>query len=232
MSAPVGFVPLVEACCDSVHTARESQAFGAGRIELCGPGDGGTTPSLGLIARCREEVQIPIHVMIRPRPGHFVYDEDEFDVMCHDIVSVKALGVNGVVVGPLHADRTIHQQQLLELVSLARPMRVAFHRAFDQTPDPDVALDTLLRHQVNYVLTAGHAPTALAGADRLRALQHRAGNQLVVLAGGGVRGDHATELVARAGVRELHTRATDPMLVRDLVQALAMGAGVESPATR
>ena len=232
MAYPDARIPLVEACCDSVHTARESQAFGAGRIELCGPGDGGTTPSLGLIARCREEVQIPLHVMIRPRPGHFVYEEDEFDVMCHDIVAAKALGVDGVVVGPLHVDHTIHAPQLAELVALARPMRVAFHRAFDRTPDADVALDTLLRHRVDYVLTAGHAPTALAGADCLRALQQRAGQDLVVLAGGSVRGDHATQLVARAGVRELHTRATDPMLVRDLVQALTMGAGMESSGSR
>ena len=39
---------VVEACCDSLHTARTAQAFGAGRVELCGPGDGGTTPSLGI----------------------------------------------------------------------------------------------------------------------------------------------------------------------------------------
>ena len=91
-AAPV--VPLIEACCDSVHTARAAQQYGAGRVELCGPGDGGTTPSLGLIARCREELTIPLHVMIRPHTRSFVYDEDDLDVMCNDIITARSLGVS------------------------------------------------------------------------------------------------------------------------------------------
>lgn len=220
--------PLVEACCDSVLTARESQAYGAGRIELCGAGDGGTTPSLGLIARCRDEVQIPLHVMIRPRAGNFVYADDEFDVMCNDIVAAKQLGVDGVVIGPLHSDHTIHVGQLVELIALACPMKLAFHRAFDRTPDALVALETLLNYGVSYVLTSGHAKTAAMGVEELLRLQRCAGERLTVLAGGGVRGHNVQDLVARSGVREVHTRATDPMIVRDVVLALT-SEGAASP---
>lgn len=212
--------PLVEACCDSVHTARESQAFGAGRIELCGPGDGGTTPSFGLIARCLQHVTLPVHVMIRPRAGDFVYADDEFDVMCADIVSAKSAGVHGVVVGPLCADGTVHEKQLAEFVALAGTLPVVFHRAFDRTADPLAALDSLLARGVKYVLTSGHAETALAGAEQLRAWQLRAGNALTILAGGSVRSENVRELVTRSGVLEVHARATDPLVVRDVVRAL------------
>ncbi|MDQ8164037.1 MAG: copper homeostasis protein CutC [Gemmatimonadota bacterium] len=214
-------VPLIEACCDSVHSARAAQQYGAGRVELCGPGDGGTTPSLGLIARCREELTIPLHVMIRPHTRSFVYDEDDLDVMCNDIITARSLGVDGIVLGPLHSDNTVHAQQLAECIALARPMKVAFHRAFDRTPDALVALEMMLMLGVDYILTSGHGRTALDGATRLRALQARAGDDLVVLAGGGVRAAHVQQLLDTSGVREIHARATDPTIVRDLAQALA-----------
>jgi copper homeostasis protein len=223
--------PLVEACCDSVATARAAAAAGAGRVELCGPGDGGTTPSLGLLARCRDAIILPLHVMIRPHGRDFCYDEDELEVMCGDIVAAKSLGADGVVFGPLRPDGTIHREQLVELVALARPLRVTFHRAFDRTPDRPRALTTLLDAGVDLVLTSGGARTALAGADSLAALQAQAGDRLTVLAGGGIRGDSIAELLARAPMREVHARATDPAIIRDLIARLqpATSEGVPTP---
>ncbi|WP_309670427.1 copper homeostasis protein CutC [Gemmatimonas sp.] len=212
---------LVEACCDSVRTARAAQRYGAGRVELCGPGEGGTTPSLGLIARCRNEITIPLHVMIRPHTNSFLYDEDDMDVMCNDIVAAKTLGVDGIVLGPLHSDHTVDTRQLAAFVTLARPMKVAFHRAFDRTPDALETLEQLLRLDVDYILTSGHGRTALDGAATLQALQARAGDQLVVLAGGHVRAENVHRIIELSHVREVHARATDPTIVRDVVQALA-----------
>lgn len=212
---------VVEACCDSVATARAAQAFGATRVELCGSGDGGTTPSTGMLARVRDAVTVPLMVMVRPHAGGFVYEEDDLAVMAADVVAARELGADGVVLGPLRPDGTVDARALATLVALARPLRVTFHRAFDRTPDPEAALDTLLAHGVDGVLTSGHAATALAGAPRLRAWQARAGDRLEVMAGGGVRGDHARALLDAAGVRALHARGTDPAIIRDLVAALA-----------
>lgn len=220
MTSSWGAPPLVEACCDSVQTARASQQYGAGRIELCGLGNGGTTPSLGMIMRCRDALRIPLHVMIRPHTNSFCYDHDDADVMRSDITAMKSLGVDGVVVGPLEHDHTIHVPQLAELVALARPMKVAFHRAFDSTPDAMESLEILLGLGVDYVLTSGHHPTALAGASTLRALHTRAGDRLTVLAGGNIRGDTVQQLIAQSRVREVHARATDPTIVRDVVKAM------------
>jgi len=216
---PSGLV--LEACCDSVATARAAQAHGATRVELCGPGDGGTTPSLGLLVQVRALLRIPLFVMVRPRAGDFVYDADELEVMANDVVTARVLGADGVVLGPLRPDGTVDARALATLVTLARPLRVTFHRAFDRTPDPEAALEVLLAQQVDGVLTAGHAPTALAGAPRLRAWQARAGDRLEVMAGGGVRADHARTLVDTGGLRALHARGTDPAIIRDLVAAVA-----------
>lgn len=213
--------PLVEACCDSVETARAAQDFGAGRVELCGPGDGGTTPSYGMMSRCRDLLRIPLHVMIRPHAGGFVYTDDEMSVMAKDILAAKSLGVDGIVTGPMDSETTIHREQLAQLIALARPLRVTFHRAFDLTANAPAALEVLLAAGVDYVLTSGHALTALEGSDTLRRLQERADNSLTVLAGGRIRGPNVRELVSRSHVREVHARCTDPTIVRDVVQALA-----------
>lgn len=212
--------PLLEACCDSILSARDAQDLGAGRVELCGAGTGGTTPSLGLIARCRDELYVPLHVMIRPHVNGFVYSTDDFDVMKSDIIAARALGVDGIVVGILHSDDTIDVERMAELVRLSRPLKVTFHRAFDRTPDAGEALDLLLALGVDYVLTAGQAATALDGAAQLQALQLQAGNRLTILAGGGVRAHNVRDVVARSGVREVHANATDPQIVREVLLAL------------
>jgi copper homeostasis protein len=212
--------PLIEACCDSVLTARLAQQHGAGRVELCGPGPGGTTPSLGLVARTRDELRIPLHVMIRPHTRDFVYNEDDMDVMRNDIIAMRQLGVDGVVVGPLQANNTLNSQQLAELVELARPLKVTFHRAFDSVADQVLSLDLLLLLGVDYVLTSGQQRTALEGASRLAALQHRAGDRLTVMAGGGIRADHVRELLQHAPLREIHARALEPEIISALVSAL------------
>src|SRR5690606_41811854 len=59
---------------------------GADRIEVCeNLSEGGTTPSYGLLLKTRHQVSIPVHVLIRPRAGDFLYSDLEFEVMKEDI---------------------------------------------------------------------------------------------------------------------------------------------------
>ena len=108
-----------------------------------------------------------------------------------------------------------------ELMALARPLKVTFHRAFDVTADPMAALDTLLELGVDYLLTSGHAATALEGVEQLLALQQRAGARLTILAGGGVRAHNVRDVVARSGVREVHANGSDPTVVRGVLLAMS-----------
>lgn len=200
---------LVEACVDSVESALAAERGGAGRLELCDAlFDGGTTPSAGMIAACRERVAIPIFPIIRPRGGGFVYSEAEFDVMRRDIVAARALGVDGVVIGVLRPDGTIHDEQTRVLVDAAGDLPVSFHRAFDFTPDLGPALDTLIASGVTRVLSSGGAPTAKEGIPRLASLVRQSQGRIVVMAGGGVREENLQSIVTGSGVREVHVRLT------------------------
>ncbi|HEY2853146.1 MAG TPA: copper homeostasis protein CutC [Gemmatimonadaceae bacterium] len=200
---------LVEACVDSVASSIAAERGGARRLELCDAlFDGGTTPSAGMIAACKDAVSIPVFVMIRPRGGGFVYSEAERDVMRRDVVVARELGADGVVIGGLRRDGTIDVALVRLLVDAAEGLPVTFHRAFDLTPDLAASLESLAESGVQRALTSGGAPTAAEGVSVLAALVQQAGSRLVVLAGGGVREENVRSLVAVSGVREVHVRLT------------------------
>jgi len=200
---------LVEACVDSVVSSIAAERGGARRLELCDAlFDGGTTPSAGMIAACREAVSIPVFVMIRPRGGGFVYSEAECDVMRRDVIVARELGADGVVIGGLRRDGTIDVELVRLLVDAARGLPVTFHRAFDLTPDLAASLESLAESGVQRALTSGGAPTAAEGVSVLAELVRQAGSRFVVLAGGGVREENVRSLVAVSGVREVHVRLT------------------------
>jgi copper homeostasis protein len=200
---------LVEACVDSVASSRAAQDGGADRLELCAAlFDGGTTPSVGMIAACKAAVSIPVVVMIRPRGGGFVYSAEESDVMRRDIVASRDVGADGVVIGGLRTDGVIDVTLVRSLVDAARDMHVIFHRAFDYTPDLEASLEMLIDAGVKRVLTGGGPSTAAEGAPVLGKLVRQAGSRITVLAGGSVREENVEQLVSVSGVREVHVRLT------------------------
>jgi copper homeostasis protein len=199
---------LVEAAVDTFALALAAQAEGVHRIELCGPlNEGGTTPSAGLIARCSERLLVSVHVLIRPRAGDFVYLPDDVKIMAKDIAVAKEFGADGVVIGALTADGEVDAGQLSELIAMASPMRVGFHRAFDKVRDQDEALELLVSLQIDHILTSGGAETAMAGAEQIRQLVERAGDRIGIIAGGSITAANAAELVAKTGVQSVHGRA-------------------------
>ena len=209
---------LVEAYVDSIESARSAELSGAGRLELCGPGEGGLTPSPQLLAMVMAHASVPVHVMVRPREGGFAYTDDEFTQMERGVEFAKGAGAAGVVFGILRDDGTLDKARMRALAARARPLRVACHRAFDRTPDADAALETLLDLGVDLVLTSGHAPTALEGVGTLARHVDRAGDALTILAGGSVRAHNIAEILAAAPLREVHARATDAAAFAVLVQ--------------
>lgn len=197
----------IEVCAYSLESCLNAQVGGAGRIELCGGlGEGGTTPSAGLIEMVREHIQIPIFVMIRPRGGDFVYDFFEEEIMKRDIAIAKKLGADGVVLGILLPDGQVDVARTKALVDYAAPMKVTFHRAFDLTPDPIKALKAVIETGAERILTSGQKPNALEGIKLLEQLAKAAGSSIEIMAGGGVNHNNASEL-KEAGVHSLHLTA-------------------------
>ena len=210
MAAPV----LLEVCVDSVESAIASEQGGAQRIELCSNlAEGGVTPSAGMIAMTRKRIAVAVHVLIRPRAGDFRYSADEFEVMKRDILLAKQLGAHGVVLGLLDAEAELKVDisRTRELVTLARPMTVTFHRAFDATSDLQVALEDVISTGTDRILTSGGAPTVEQGADALARLQQTARGRIGIIAAGSIREHNVRSILKKTGVREIHAALQTPI---------------------
>ena len=203
---------ICEICVDSVAGVRAARAAGADRVELCTDLiEGGITPSRGMIRLARTVAGLKLHVIIRPRGGDFLFDDDEFAVMRSDIATAVEEGADGVVIGLLTAEGEIDAARSRELIALARPLSVTFHRAFDMTPDPFGALETLIALGVDRVLTSGQASSALEGLPLIADLVGRAGSRIAVMPGGGISERNIGRIVAAARPREIHFAALGPM---------------------
>jgi copper homeostasis protein len=198
----------VEICVDSVDGAVAAQEGGADRVELCDNlFEGGTTPSAGCIKVARQKLRIGLQVMIRPRGGDFHYSAGEVEVMKEDIRIAKELSADGVVFGCLTPEGDIDQPLTSELLELARPLNVTFHRAFDVCRDPQRALEELIFLGVDRVLTSGQEATCLESLELLAALHQQATGRIIVMPGGGITPRNVNKIVAACGVAEVHLSA-------------------------
>jgi len=200
-----------EVCVDSIAGIRAAREADAERVELCANLlEGGTTPSLGTILVARKLADIKLHVMIRPRGGDFLYDEDEIATMEADIASAKSAGVDGVVFGVLNRDGRVDRETTERLIARARPVSVTFHRAFDMTPEPLIALETLIELGVDRILTSGQEPTAYEGAERIAELFKAAVDRIIIMPGGGITARNVARVAAVTGASEIHFAARVP----------------------
>lgn len=197
----------LEICCYSVESVRAAARGGADRVELCAsPPEGGITPSQASIQLARDVPGLGLYVIIRPRGGDFCYSPLEFETMKRDIEVAGSLGADGVVIGILQPDGSIDKGRTRELVEIARPMDVTFHRAFDMCADPFRALGDLYETGIGRVLSSGSRPTVEEGLEVLAALAEKAGDRISIMAGSGVKPGNL-EVLFRAGIREFHSSA-------------------------
>ncbi len=214
---------VVEGCVTSLAEASECADSGADRLELCYDLDvDGVTPGAALVEAVVQAIQIPTFVMVRSRPGPFVYAPDEVAAMEETVREMKAAGAAGIVVGALTDRGTVDQEALRRWVAAAGSLPVTFHRAFDEISDGSAALHALMDIGVSRVLTGGGPGRAVDQATALAGLVDAAQDRIGIIAAGGVRADHVSVLVARTGVAEVHARAEG---VRALVR------GLEGPVT-
>ena len=203
---------ICEICVDSIAGVRAAKAAGAQRIELCADLlEGGITPSRGMIHQARTIPGLGLHVIIRPRGGDFLFDDDEFAIQRADIEAAKAERADGVVIGLLTAEGEIDEKRMRELIALARPLSVTFHRAFDVAADPFGALETLIELGVDRVLTSGQEATALEGLPLIVELIKRAGERIVIMPGGGITARNVERIVTQARPSEIHFAALEPI---------------------
>jgi copper homeostasis protein len=204
----------------NVASALKAEEGGADRIELCdNPAEGGTTPSIGVIEVVRRNVNLDLHVMLRPRGGDFFYSNDEFHAMKRDLYQAQKISIDGIVFGILNTDGTIDKKRCKELILKARPLKITCHRAFDMTPDPYQALEDCIECGFDRILTSGQKPTAPEGAALIEALIKKANGRIVIMPGAGINEDTVASLVQATGATEIHFSATafrdSPMTYRN-----------------
>jgi copper homeostasis protein len=202
---------VLEICVDSVESARAAQAGGAQRVELCSSLiEGGVTPSSGLIGAVRECLSIPMVTIVRPRGGDFFYSGEEFAVIKRDIAAARDQGAHGVALGVLLPDGQVDLERTRELVELARPMEVTFHRAIDWAPDMEEALEQVMEAGADRILTSGGAQTAMLGAKCIARMVARADRRIGVMVCGTVRKDNIGEIARRTHALEFHASLRMP----------------------
>jgi copper homeostasis protein len=192
----------------NIESALAAQEGRADRIELCdNPGDGGTTPSYGVIENVRQHVSMDVYVMIRPRGGDFYYSSYEFHAIKRDIDQCQKLSVDGVVFGILNADGTIDKKRCKELIDRARPLKVTCHRAFDMTRDPFEALEDCIEVGFDRILTSGQKAKAIDGVDLIAELIQKANGRIAIMPGSGVNEETVEEIVKKTRAKEIHFSA-------------------------
>ncbi len=198
----------LEICVDSLESAIIAEKGGANRVELCSDlAEGGITPSYGLIKAVRDNLSIDLSVMIRPRGGDFCYSKEEFQVMKEDIILAKQLKADCLAFGILLPTGDVDISRSLELIDLAKPLQVTFHRAFDFARNPFKALEDIISIGANRILTSGQRATVDEGYTLIKDLIIKANKRISIMAGSGVNSQNKDRLVNLCGVRELHLTA-------------------------
>jgi copper homeostasis protein len=216
----------LEVCIDSVESAIAAERGGARRVELCSDLlEGGITPGAGLIASVRRRIAIEMFVMIRPRGGDFCATEFEFEVMQEEIAHARKLGADGIVLGLLDRDGRVDVRRTRQLVELAGPLPVTFHRAIDMTPDLVAALEDVVETGACRILTSGGEPDATRGMNEIARMVQRAQGRIAIMPGGGVSPDTVAAIAEATGATEFHSSARTALdsPARFRKQGMAMG---------
>jgi copper homeostasis protein len=197
--------PILEVCAGSLASAIAAQEGGAYRVELCDNlYEGGTTPSIGTIELARLKLSIKLHVIIRPRGGDFLYTGLEYVIIKRDVDRCKNSRVDGVVIGFLTPDGRVDIERTREIVEMARPMAVTFHRAFDMSRDPFEALEDLKLTGVDRILTSGQKNGAPDGAELIARLIRQSGNKIIIMPGGGLNEHNISAFASQVQASEYH----------------------------
>jgi copper homeostasis protein len=198
----------LEICAHTITSALVAQEGGADRIELCAAIEvGGITPSPSTLLEARRLLKIEICVLVRPRSGDFCYSDVEFEVLKKDILFCKQNGMDGVVVGVLKPNQELDIERMTELVKLARPMQIACHRAFDQTPDGMKAMEQLISMGYDRILTSGQKNSVEEGKMYLKQLVEAATGRISIMPGNGVTVQNTAEILKTTGAKTIHMTA-------------------------
>lgn len=199
----------IEICTNGYQSVINAQNNGAHSAELCESLEvGGVTPSYGTLKKVASDMKIPVRVLIRPRSGNYIYNDEELEMMCSDIALIKELGYEGVVIGALDEKGNLDVEKIKAMMKAGEGMKFTFHRAIDACNNPLEALATLVDLGFDKVLTSGCRPKAVDGIDMIRQMQEKFGDKIRIMAGGGVNVGNVMKIINETGVTNCHASLT------------------------
>lgn len=208
---------IVEICCGSYEDALNSYRGGAKRIELNSALHlGGLTPSLASLKLTKQNTDLKVITMIRPRGAGFHYSDAEFEVMKEDTLLMMENGADGIAFGCLNENESVNEKQTKEMIDIVKKYNgeVVFHRAFDCVKNPYQTIELLISLGVDRILTSGLEAKAMDGKDLIKNLQAKYGHQIEILAGSGMNAGNAKAMMEYTGIHQVHSSCkewlTDP----------------------
>jgi copper homeostasis protein len=201
-----------ELCAASLEAISISEKLGFDRIELCqNLEQGGLTPSYGMIEYAIA-CGIETHVLIRPRPGGFVYTTTEVEVIIREIINCRELGAKGVVVGLMSEKGGVDVDVIKEIMKKAYPMTVTFHRAFDDCVHWEKSLNVLVDLGVHRILSSGLARNVEQGLPILKKMIAAAGKSIEIMPGGGINASNVKKISDVLQPDSIHFSATKKII--------------------
>ena len=196
---------VLEVIVNSLHDAVEAEQGGADRLEVVRDLDvGGLTPHLDLVLQILAAVKIPVRVMLRENASMSLANSGELDLLCRTAAEFNALPLDGLVAGFIqHGEVDL---AVMQSISKSAPkLKITFHRAFDDLPDPLLTIRTLKTiPQVDHILTTGGPGSWPARKLRLHYWQRYAAPEITILAGAGLLETVISDLRRDVEIREMH----------------------------
>ncbi len=176
---------------------------GADRLFLVADvGSGGLSPEPALVSSVCRDSDVPVRVMLRLNDGYSTTGA-ELTRLVGLAEDYLAMGAEGLSFGFLDGDLEIDVEVCTHLADRLAGVRWTFHRGIDAALSTDRAWRQVRRLPgLDAVLSAGSPQGMATGHDELidRAAADP-GVARLLMAGGGLRGEHVPWLV-RAGVRQ------------------------------
>lgn len=199
---------ILECCVDSVESAINASNGGADRLELCANlSIGGTSPSIFLFKEIRNISSIPMHVLLRPRFGDFLYTDYEKNIMKCEVELFRDAGAEGIVIGALKRNGELDFDFMKEIKNIAGDMNVVLHRAFDVCCDPFETLNQSIELGLHTILTSGQQNNCLNGMNLINELDERSKGKISIMAGSGMNSDVMKQFLLKTKIKAFHMSA-------------------------
>ena len=199
---------IKEACCEGFTEGINAEALGANRIELCSNlAVGGLSPSFNEVKEALKFLNIPVFVMVRPREGNFIYTKKEKELMIQEIRNLKNIKVEGIAIGSLNNKGEIDTEFMKEVVKIAKPMNITFHKAIDEVKDYNKAIEQLIEIGIDRVLTSGKKDKAEDAIGFLKTINRLYGNDITFVAAGNITKDNLDSLNNKLDFKEYHGKS-------------------------